>query len=547
VRLTNHFGYDYDYDYVACLVQRVFRIHDYKGMSSNSACLGCSINCYEVCTETHGDHGEPHAAQSKYVLSATCVAPALIIGVAVLLLASMACEKAFQFLGMIPVLCLLVFYVLRPSSPTRPLRIWADGKTLNGGGPRSKLDGQLVSKYVYDSHGLDDFESSVFSFHSQCPVQNAGTALLGEANFIAAKLPLEDLIPHLTRPQLTSVSKIHGVAMYAQLKVADAREVMSQHTCDRCPEIVSILSLIKPVRKVPADRKAKENVKAYHKIRAKKAAPSAARTQKKQRNLARDVKKLKYFRKGHEKTLEDTSFPPHPASDVLVHRILTASSTAVQPIQFVEDGCTVCGCLTPLYNLTPLSEYEGNLDCLHAQGVTRKERFLSSDPIEDLLRPVLADGCSHICVDCEIALTKKSVPRHALVNHNWIGQVPPQLQDLRYTEKMMIARVRHNRCVIRVKSGRVRMHANAIMFAQPVLKVYLKLPPSREEMAEVLAFIFTGTSAPTQEDFERTPMLVKRDKVLAALEWLKLNHEGYSDLEISEFIVLCSPGHTCSR
>jgi hypothetical protein len=78
------------------------------------------------------------------------------------------------------------------------------------------------------------------------------------------------------------------------------------------------------------------------------------------------------------------------------------------------------------------------------------------------------------------------------------------------------------------------MHANAIMFAQPVLKVYLKLPPSREEMAEVLAFIFIGSSAPTQEDFERTPMLVRRDKVLAALEWLKLNHKGYSDLEISE-------------
>jgi hypothetical protein len=51
---------------------------------------------------------------------------------------------------------------------------------------------------------------------------------------------------------------------------------------------------------------------------------------------------------------------------------------------------------------------------------------------------------------------------------------------------------------------------------------------------KVLAFIFIGSSAPTQEDFERTPMLVRRDKVLAALEWLKLNHEGYSDLEISE-------------
>jgi hypothetical protein len=78
------------------------------------------------------------------------------------------------------------------------------------------------------------------------------------------------------------------------------------------------------------------------------------------------------------------------------------------------------------------------------------------------------------------------------------------------------------------------MHANAIMFAQPALKVYLKLPPSRDEISEVLAFIFTGSAAPTQEDFDRTPMLVRRQKVADALEWLKLNHEDNADLEISE-------------
>ncbi|KAF7335862.1 ATP-dependent DNA helicase [Mycena sanguinolenta] len=77
------------------------------------------------------------------------------------------------------------------------------------------------------------------------------------------------------------------------------------------------------------------------------------------------------------------------------------------------------------------------------------------------------------------------------------------------------------------------MSANAIMFSQPVLSVMNKLPPSREEMSEVLAFIFIGSSAPTEQDFERTPMLVRKQKVIDALEWLKLNHEGYADLQIS--------------
>ncbi|KAJ6514965.1 hypothetical protein C8R47DRAFT_1313362 [Mycena vitilis] len=55
-----------------------------------------------------------------------------------------------------------------------------------------------------------------------------------------------------------------------------------------------------------------------------------------------------------------------------------------------------------------------------------------------------------------------------------------------------------------------------------------------DEISEVLAFIFTGSAAPTQEDFDRTPMLVRRHKVANALEWLKLNHEDYADLEISQ-------------
>ncbi|KAJ7147193.1 hypothetical protein C8R43DRAFT_1088687 [Mycena crocata] len=225
--------------------------------------------------------------------------------------------------------------------------------------------------------------------------------------------------------------------------------------------------------------------------------------------------------------LKNSVFPPQPPSEDTVHRILTNSSSAFLPEQFEEAGCTVCGRLTRLKELTDLDGFNCDLDHLWLPGVTRKERFSTDDPIESLSGPILADGCSSICIECKI-------PINSLANYNWVGVVLPQLQGLSYAEGVMIARVRHNRCVIRVNSGRVRMHANAIMFAQPALKVYLKLPPSRDEMNEILVFVFTGSAAPTQEDFERTPMLVRRHKVADALNWLKLNHEGYADLEISE-------------
>jgi len=64
-------------------------------------------------------------------------------------------------------------------------------------------------------------------------------------------------------------------------------------------------------------------------------------------------------------------------------------------------------------------------------------------------------------------------------------------------------------------------------------KIYSILPPQIEELDKVLAFIFTGPSQPTPEELERTPFLIWRKQIRAALEWLKLNHADYHDIEIS--------------
>ncbi|KAJ6514263.1 hypothetical protein C8R47DRAFT_914817, partial [Mycena vitilis] len=161
------------------------------------------------------------------------------------------------------------------------------------------------------------------------------------------------------------------------------------------------------------------------------------------------------------------SFPPKSLSLKAAHRIISKHCKTVSPRSFKEAGCAVCGCLTPLTNLSRLDEYKGSLALLIVPGVTRTERKSSNDPIEEEIGPVLDNDCSHLCVDCETLLNNGIVPQTALARHNWLGRVPEQLKDLTYAEGIMIARVRHNRCVIRVNSGRVRMSANAIMFSQP--------------------------------------------------------------------------------
>ncbi|EIW65138.1 uncharacterized protein TRAVEDRAFT_111508, partial [Trametes versicolor FP-101664 SS1] len=78
-----------------------------------------------------------------------------------------------------------------------------------------------------------------------------------------------------------------------------------------------------------------------------------------------------------------------------------------------------------------------------------------------------------------------------------------------------------------------KLRANVVSHSLPMPKIYSVLPPRCEELSEVLAFLYLGPNQPTSKEYKRTPMLVRRNKVADALEWLKLNHIDYADLEIS--------------
>ncbi|KZV98468.1 hypothetical protein EXIGLDRAFT_712984 [Exidia glandulosa HHB12029] len=75
---------------------------------------------------------------------------------------------------------------------------------------------------------------------------------------------------------------------------------------------------------------------------------------------------------------------------------------------------------------------------------------------------------------------------------------------------------------------------NLICYPNPYPQLHTYLPPPRQQIEEVLAIVFTGSVRPTDQDKERVPLLVRRNIVKNALEWLKLNHQDYDDIHISE-------------
>ena len=236
--------------------------------------------------------------------------------------------------------------------------------------------------------------------------------------------------------------------------------------------------------------------------------------------------------KKYQKKIE-TNFPPKPLTSLLQHKIASTFCKDTSPQAFEEIGCAVCGKLTLLTELQNLSDVELNLNVLIQQGVTQIERKSSDDDFEDINGPILEKDLHNICNSCYKSISKGKMPLFALANGKWIGRVPKELQNLSYAEQLIVARVRHNQCIVRFSSEMCKMRANAISFANPTPKIYNILPPPVQEMDDILAFIYTGPCKPTKSDFERIPLLVRHKKVAAALEWLKLNHQDYFDLEIS--------------
>jgi hypothetical protein len=302
--------------------------------------------------------------------------------------------------------------------------------------------------------------------------------------------------------ELREVSILHNISIPGNIGKETMLTFFVNHRCIQCYLYISVLEE-KIIKKRVQSKKKKE-------------------------------KKTENFNIPSESPLDSSvKFPPDPPSNSLLESIIEGFCNDSAPQNFVEAGCAVCGRLSAISHMILLDQMNCDLNTISPGDIGRYERVHKSDPVRPLKGPILAEGCQHVCQTCQCFLKKKKMPPESLANSFWIGSVPSVLQNLTFAEKMLISRIRHNKCLLRVSSGRAKMTANVIMFSNPTVKVYHALPPSRSEISEILAFVFQGPIQPTESDIKRTPMLVRRNVVKDALEWLKLNHSDYEDLQIS--------------
>lgn len=166
------------------------------------------------------------------------------------------------------------------------------------------------------------------------------------------------------------------------------------------------------------------------------------------------------------------------------------------------------------------------------------------------------NGVYQTCRSCRSCISGNkftSIPFLSWSNGCWIGDVPTQLQDLTYAEELVIARAHTTKCWFKLSAGPLGQraaHGNVCIHPHEITQLAKTLPRPMSSLYDEIVVIFvSGNQAATEDRFNkwviyfifsfhaspesRTPIIVRRRRILEALLWLKANNPLYQDIEIS--------------
>ena len=337
------------------------------------------------------------------------------------------------------------------------------------GTPRRRVGGGCVSK-MYSFSQISDHlvpgSMEAGQDHVFCYVAHVDEIELltyPSPQFVHTSILLNELFTFLPLSHARKIAAVHGISVGSRCSTMELMMLIVNHSCIRCRTFFTVFSIELTLVKINA------------------------------RHVA------KWAKKTPQEPLQTHEFPPHPANYSLTHAILSNICSKMKPAKLEEAGCAVCGELKPVGTLSRLKGIKNLLNIVEAQGVTRIERKSMACPVKEYLGPVLDHSCLQVCDGCRKDIRKGKVPRLALAL--WIGKVPEVLKNLRYVEKILVARVRHTCAYVKVASGMRKMKANVVAFESPTPKIYTALPPPHDDIDDVLAILFTGPSKPTLADF----------------------------------------------
>lgn len=143
------------------------------------------------------------------------------------------------------------------------------------------------------------------------------------------------------------------------------------------------------------------------------------------------------------------------------------------------------------------------------------------------------------CLKCNSSIASGITPPMALANAMWVGDVPPELQNLSLAERSVIARchrVKYNISIDQTSDS----HSIDMVPLPPKLCVdkfvSVHVPPDPSQLA-ALFNIRTNGEDDIMDVLLIRKLTINRSKVKGALQWLKNNNRFYADIEIDDLVL----------
>ena len=209
--------------------------------------------------------------------------------------------------------------------------------------------------------------------------------------------------------------------------------------------------------------------------------------------------------------------------------------------------CASCGCIEHhLRNFDILSVCDASFRHLimdpslvpfnFTSGIAELDNLhIMIDPLGVVNSSSQAPSSILICRACQISLQKGIQPSQSLANYRWIGQVPPQLQNLIWIEELLIARAHLTGRIVRLQNRNANSYfslkGHVILLPQDIMELLniLSLPSS--SLPDIVRVVWVGRPVRNM-DILQDHFSMRTRKVYDALVWLIENNEDYKDMAI---------------
>jgi hypothetical protein len=162
----------------------------------------------------------------------------------------------------------------------------------------------------------------------------------------------------------------------------------------------------------------------------------------------------------------------------------------------------------------------------------------------------------HLCTECVNRLKSDRRPKMSLANGLWVGNIPPELQNLTLPERVLLALYFPVAYVVKLypcgrrtyNTSQDRLHSalkgNVSTYKLDQQQIAdmlgLTMPPPARILSSTIAITYVGPNNLPKRSLHGS-FRVRRARVSRALYWLKANNPLYSNIKISEERLLQLP------